>query len=367
MLIEWGRVSAYRVPTDEPEESDGTATWDSTTVLVVELSAGGETGLGYSYTSKAAASVAQEFVEKDLLGQNHHSIPALNLAMGIRARNLGKPGLVSTAISAADTCLWDLQARLLNCSLTDLLGRSRDRIPAYGSGGFTSYSEPQLIKQLTNWAESGLREVKMKVGRHPDQDLSRVKAVSRALGGSASLFVDANGAYSRKQGLEKASHYADLNVTWFEEPVSSDDRTGLSLLVNRAPASLRIAAGEYCYVLDDARMLIESQAVDVLQADATRCGGVSGFMKIAAACEMHHFPLSAHTAPSLHAALCCSAIPAINVEYFHDHVRVESMLFEDSQKQRGGYLIAEEERRGLGLILQRRKCEEFLVFNWDSR
>jgi L-alanine-DL-glutamate epimerase-like enolase superfamily enzyme len=361
--IRTGRVAALRIPTDQPNESDGTAVWDSTGVVIVELTAGEVTGLGFSYANTAAAHLAKELIEKVVLKGDPFDIPALHSALDMQTRNWGRPGLVSSAISAIDTCLWDLKARLLDRPLLTILGGMRDEIPAYGSGGFTSYTEKQLIDQLTGWASDGLRSVKMKIGREPDQDVPRVTAVQKALNGRAELFVDANGAYTRKQALRKAQQFADLNVTWFEEPVTSDDRVGLHLLVEHAPPVMNIAAGEYIYVLDDARLLLEAQAVDILQADVTRCGGVTNFLKIGNVCETYHFPLSAHTSPSVHATLGCALVPAINVEYFHDHARIEQMIFDGAAKAVNGNLKPDLSRPGLGLELKRAAAEKFQIFS----
>jgi L-alanine-DL-glutamate epimerase-like enolase superfamily enzyme len=363
--IESGRIAALRIPTDQPEESDGTAVWDSTGVVIVELTAGGVTGLGFSYANDTAAHVAKQLIEKVVLERNAFDIPAIHSALDIQVRNWGRPGLVSTAISAIDNCLWDLKARLLKQPLLAILGKMREQVTAYGSGGFTSYSEKQLIDQLTGWASDGLPSVKMKIGRHPDQDVSRVAAAQKALNGRAELFVDANGAYTRKQALHKAHQFGELGVTWFEEPVTSDDRVGLHLLVEHAPPVMNIAAGEYCYVLDDARLLLEAQAVDVLQADVTRCGGVTNFLKIANVCETYHFPLSAHTSPSVHATLCCAVVPAINVEYFHDHARIEQMFFDGALKPVNGNLKPDLSRLGLGLEVKRADAEKFQIFSAD--
>ena len=367
LKITSGKVSAYRVPTDQPEESDGTAVWDSTGVVLVELTAGNKTGLGYSYAAEAAAHVARELIEKVLFGRDPFDIPALATALGMHVRNMGKPGLVSSAIAAVDNCLWDLKARLLGLSLVNLLGRMRDDVTAYGSGGFTSYTEKQLTDQMIAWASEGIKYVKMKIGREPSQDVARVAAVQKALKGKAELFVDANGAYLRKQALQKAQQFGDLGVRWFEEPVTSDDRVGLRLVVERAPAIMSIAAGEYCYVLDDFRLLIDGRAVDVLQADATRCGGVSNFMKAGGVCETYHLPLSAHTSPSLHATLCCAVPAAINVEYFHDHVRIEHMFFDGALTAKNGMLRPDPTRPGLGLELKRKDAEKYRVWDGDVR
>lgn len=361
-VVTSGQITALRVPTDQAEESDGTAVWDSTTVLIVELTAAGVTGLGFSYTTAGAAHVAKELIEKVVLQREAFDIPAIHSALDMQVRNWGRQGLVSTAISAIDTCLWDLKARLLNRPLLTILGKIREEVPAYGSGGFTSYTEKQLIDQLTGWASDGLSSVKMKIGRHPDQDVQRVSKVQKALNGRAELFVDANGAYTRKQALHKAQQFGDLGVTWFEEPVTSDDRVSLHLMVEHAPPVMNIAAGEYCYVLDDARLLLEAQAVDVLQTDVTRCGGVTNFQKIGNVCETYHFPLSAHTSPSVHATLCCALAPAINVEYFHDHARIEQMIFDGALKPVNGNLKPDLSHPGLGLELKRADAEKFQIF-----
>ncbi len=360
--IHSGKVHAFTIPTDLPE-SDGTAKWDATTVVIVELNAGSATGIGYAYANLAAAHVAKELVERCIIDADAFEIPALHSKLDRAVRNWGRPGLVSSAISAIDTCLWDLKARLLDRSLITLLGRVRDSIPAYGSGGFTSYTKEQLVDQLTGWAAEGLRSVKMKIGREPEKDVERVRAVQKALAGKAELFVDANGAYSRKQALEKSRQFGDLGVTWFEEPVTSDDRIGLHMLVEHAPPVVRIAAGEYIYVLDDARLLLEAQAVDVLQTDVTRCGGVTNFIKIGDACEIAHYPFSAHTSPSIHATLCCSVLSAINVEYFHDHARIERMIFDGAVEPVDGNLHPDAGRPGLGLELKRSDAAKYQAFS----
>lgn len=271
--------------------------------------------------------MARQLIEKTIIGSDAFNIPAMHRAMDRFTRNMGRPGLVSTAISAIDICLW--------VSLAKLLGLVRESVPAYGSGGFTSYTEGQLLDQLGGWAAAWFTAVKMKIGRESASDIGRATLVARELGSSCQLFVDANGAYGRKEALAKAGDFAELGVTWFEEPVSSDDLAGLRLLVQQSPAGIRIAAGEYIYVLDDAKTLIHRDSVDVLQADVTRCGGITNLLKIAAACEMNHLPLSAHTAPSIHAAVCCACEPAINIEYLYDHARIEDIFFDGAAKVDG--------------------------------
>jgi len=341
-------VMAFTIPTDFPE-SDGTLEWDSTTLVLAEVSAGNQRGIGYTYADNATATLIRERLIRLIEGRDAMAIPAAWAAMVRNTRNLGRPGIVSAAIAAVDSALWDLKARLLGIPLVTLLGAVRDRVPVYGSGGFTSYSAHQLQKQLRNWVASGIRRVKMKVGREAAKDPARVHIARESIGNDVELFVDANGAYTRKQALAQAERFAEDRVTWFEEPVSSDDLQGLRLLRNRAPAGMNIAAGEYGYDLSYFRRMLDAGAVDILQADATRCAGITGFMEVGALCNAFGLPLSAHTAPSLHAHPCCSLSRVCHVEYFHDHARIESLLFDGALTPVDGDLIPDLSRPGLGL------------------
>jgi L-alanine-DL-glutamate epimerase-like enolase superfamily enzyme len=190
----------------------------------------------------------------------------------------------------------------------------------------------------------------MKIGRDPAQDLIRVKAVRGAIGPEVELFVDANGAYTRKQALGQAYRFAEMGVTWFEEPVSSDDLAGLRLIRDSGPPGMNIAAGEYGYNAWYFERMLAAGSVDVLQADATRCGGITGFLQADALCEGHHVPLSAHTAPSIHAHVCCAGQRVVHTEYFFDHVRFERMAFDGAIEARHGMLSPDRGRPGLGLV-----------------
>ena len=356
--VEHVRVKVFTIPTDLPE-SDGTIEWDSTTMVLVEVDAGGQTGIGYTYSHVTAAELIRATLSKFVLGRDPFDIPAIWFEMVRQVRNLGLQGIAATAISAIDNALWDLKAKLLGLPLVKLLGAAHESVPAYGSGGFTSYSIPQLQAQLGRWAQHGLKRVKMKVGREPECDVERVGAVRGAIGDDVQLYVDANGAYTRKQALGLAEEFAEQRVTWFEEPVSSQDLEGLRLIRDRAPAGMAIAAGEYGYDPVYFRRMIEAGAVDILQADATRCLGITGFLQAAALCQAHCIPLSAHTAPTLHAHVCCAVVPAYDVEYFHDHARIEQMLFDGAAVPVGGNLSPDLSRPGLGIELKRADAERF--------
>ncbi|HEY7404246.1 MAG TPA: enolase C-terminal domain-like protein [Candidatus Angelobacter sp.] len=355
--VESVRVSSYTVPTDEPE-SDGTLEWNRTTLVLVEVKAAGKNGLGYTYADIATASLIHNTLAGIVIQSDAMSPPAIYAAMWRNLRNLGRPGICSMAISAVDCALWDLKARLLNVPLVTLLGQVRSGAPIYGSGGFISYSDQRLAEQLSGWASQGIRSVKMKIGRDTSRDLHRTRLARGAIGTDTELFVDANGAYNRKQALIQAEKFAGLNVCWFEEPVSSDDLQGLRLLRDRAPAGMDIAAGEYGYDLFYFQRMLAAGAVDVQQADITRCGGVTGFLQVASLCQAHNIPLSAHTAPALHTHVVCAVTPFRNLEYFHDHVRIERMLFDGLPQLANGELRPDLSRPGLGLELKRAEEEK---------
>ncbi|HSB76107.1 MAG TPA: enolase C-terminal domain-like protein [Terriglobales bacterium] len=351
-------VSTFTVPTDAPE-SDGTFKWDKTTMVLVEVHAAGHTGLGYTYADASAAKLIHGVLSAVVKGSDALAVTSTYMAMWQRIRNLGRPGICSTAISALDCALWDLKARLLGLPLVTLLGQVRRGAPVYGSGGFTSYSDKQLADQLAGWVKAGIPQVKMKIGRDAARDRQRVRLAREAIGQDPELLVDANGAYGRKQALAQAEFFTAFGVCWFEEPVSSDDLEGLRLIRDRAPAMMEIAAGEYGYDIFYFRRMLEAGAVDVLQADITRCGGITAFLQVAALCQAHNLPLSAHTAPALHTHAACAVSPFKNLEYFHDHVRIESMFFEGVPKLVNGELRPDLSRPGLGLELRQADAQRF--------
>jgi len=358
--IEGVRASAYEIPTDS-DESEGTLSWTSTVLVVVEATAGGMRGLGHTYADTATARLIRDTLAASVRGRNAFDLPGAWDAMVRSIRNLGRPGIASMAISGVDVALWDLKAKLLDLPLCKLIGQAREAVPVYGSGGFTSYSITQLQQQLGGWVAQGIPRVKMKIGTHPADDLDRVRAARAAIGADADLYVDANGAYTRKQALRQAELFADLGVVWFEEPVSSDDLEGLRLIRDRAPAGMNIAAGEYGYDLWYFRRMLEAGAVDVQQADGSRCGGITGFLRAGTLVEARGMPLSAHCAPSLHLHACCAVPNLWPIEYFHDHVRIESMLFDGAVSPTDGLLHPDLTRPGIGLDFKRKDAERFAV------
>lgn len=356
-------VSAYSVPTDVPE-ADGTLAWDRTGVVVVEATAGGVTGLGWTYTNPAAAEVARDILVPAVTGLDAMNVAGAYESLARLVRNDGRPGMVAMAVSAVDTALWDLKARLLDLPLCKLLGVARDEVPVYGSGGFTTYTDTQMRAQLLRWVnEQRLPRVKIKVGEaggtRVQRDLARMWQAREIIGADVELFVDANGAYSRKQAIRVAEAALDLEVVWYEEPVSSDDLPGLGQI--RHAVVPDVAAGEYGYDLSYFQRMCAAEAVDCLQIDVTRCGGVTEWQRGAAVAHAHGLQVSGHGSPGLHAQIAGATPNVRHVEWFHDHERIESMLFDGLPDPTGGAVRPQDAKApGHGMSLRRSAAQPYL-------
>jgi len=350
---------AYKIPTDRPE-SDGTLEWHETTLVTVYADCAGKRGFGYGYSDSSAVDLIEEKLGEFVVGSDPMQVEKTWELLNNKVRNLGDTGVASMAIASVDNALWDLKARLLDLPLTILLGKVRDRIEAYGSGGFTSYSDDILRDHFESYARDGFRAVKMKIGRNAQDDARRVAVARAAVGDGVALYVDANGAYTPYQALEVASMLEANRVSWFEEPVNHLDRKGLALVRNRIPPGIPVSVGEYGFTLEYFRELLGQQCCDILQADATRCG-ITGFMKASVLSEAFGIPFSAHTAPSIHVHCACAASRAMNIEYFYDHVRIEKMLLEGAAEVREGMVSPDMSRPGLGLELKEKDAEQYRI------
>lgn len=359
--IEAVEVRAYNIPTDPRPESDGTAKWASTPLCTVHVTAGGRRGFGYGYIHRAGAVLIEDTLAP-LLGDR----PAMDVAgawetMRRATRNIGQRGLARSAIGAVDIALWDLKARLLDVSVATLLGARRERCAAYASGGFTSQSFDEMAAQLTRWVEEGFRRVKIKVGRHTGEDVERVRAARAAIGPETELFVDANGAYTPSLAIDMAHRFAEHDIVWFEEPVSSHHLSDLRRIRQRVPPGIRIAAGEYGSDIFEVRRMCEEEAVDVVQPDPIRAGGFTGFLRAAEVCDAFSTPISAHTAPQLAAHVCCAAPGVLHLEWFHDHARIDRLLFDGAVRPDDGFVRPDRGRPGIGIELKEQDAEQYRV------
>ena len=351
--VERVEAAAYTVPTDAPE-ADGTAAWDSTTLVVVRAHAGGRTGTGWTYGPAACAAVVRDQLAGVVVGRPAHAVVGSWQAMVTAVRNATRAGAAGYALSATDVALWDLKARLLEVPVAELLGRVWDEVPVYGSGGFTTYGDERMTDQLAGWVHrQGIPRVKIKIGesrgRRSRRDVARMRRAREVIGPDAELYVDANGGYRRKQAVRVLREAADSGVTWFEEPVSSDDLEGLAMV--RAAVDADVTAGEYGTDVTYFRRMCEARAVDCLQVDATRCGGYTEWLRAAAVAASFGLDVSAHCAPNLHAPVAAATPNVRHLEWFHDHVRIESELFTGALDPAGGQVRPHPDRPGHGMDL----------------
>ncbi|GAB2964955.1 mandelate racemase [Amycolatopsis acidiphila] len=351
-VVESVHARAYRIPTPAPE-ADGTLEWDSTTIVVVHIRAGGVTGLGWTYCDAACVPLITGTLAPVVCGRPVLDVPAAWSAMRRCIRNLGRPGLASCALSAVDIALWDAAARVAGLPVARLLGRVHAEVALYGSGGFTSQSVPQLQAQLDTWVHrQQIPRVKIKIGEcwggEPERDLTRIRISRAVVGTGVELYVDANGGYTIGQARRVARHLEAADVRWFEEPVSSDDLAGLAEL--RGATTVDIAAGEYGYDLSYfARML---GSVDCLQIDVTRCGGYTEWRRVAALAAAANRDVSAHCAPNLSAHVALATPNFRHLEWFADHDRIESAFFDGALDPAGGQVVPDPAVAGHGLTLK---------------
>jgi L-alanine-DL-glutamate epimerase-like enolase superfamily enzyme len=357
-------VSAYTVPTDQPE-ADGTFAWDSTTLVLVEARAGDVTGTGWTYAPTAAVAVVRDLLAPEVTGRDALDPEGSWTAMVRAVRNAGRPGLVACAISAVDIALWDLAARVQARSLADLWDESVAPVEVYGSGGFTTYDDATLEAQLRGWLELGCTKVKIKIGESwgtcAERDLERTAQAGLVVDGAAEVMVDANGGYDVEQALQVGSRLDALGVSWFEEPVSSDDHEGLTAVREHLHAD--VAAGEYGY--DHASFVHLAPHVDCLQVDVTRCGGYTEWRHVAADPRLAGVPLSGHCAPYASLPVAATTPALRHVEYFHDHVRIERAFLDGCALPVDGHLTVPD-GPGHGLTFRRRDAEEHRVADWTS-
>jgi L-alanine-DL-glutamate epimerase-like enolase superfamily enzyme len=357
-------VHAFTLPTDGPGgvECDGTMQWSSTTMVLVQVHAGRWTGTGYTYGDRSVAAFVESLLVPVVAGAAVAAPAQVWQRMYEAIRNAGQPGVGSMAIAAVDLALWDLKARMRELPLTGILPSFHEEVPVYGSGGFTNYPDDRLAAQLRSWVEAGIPRVKIKTSRCPEADPGRLSVARKEIGDDVELFTDSNGALSRKQALAWAQRFAgEWNVSWMEEPVTSDDPEGLRLLRDHGPAGLDIAAGEYGYRLRDFTTLLDAGAVDCLQADLTRCGGITGLLQVAGLCAARKLDLSAHCAPALSAHAFCAVPTLRHLEYFHDHVRFESLAFDGTLAPSGGALRPDRSLPGNGLEVRWQDLEQYRV------
>jgi L-alanine-DL-glutamate epimerase-like enolase superfamily enzyme len=287
---------------------------DSQYVIATSLQASdGATGQGFSWAVQAGAQAVQAMIDTDCarIAVGGPLVPALAWdRMWHQLRESGS-GVTTLAMAAIDIALWDLQAKSAGLGLVDFIGRQRDSVPVYGSGVNRHLSLDELSDQVHRFVEAGHGRVKMKVGLPSlEEDLERVAAVRRILGPSRLLMVDANQLWDLPTARRAARAMSAYDIFWLEEPLPAEDLRGYAQL--RAAIDIPLAAGESLYSEAQFRDVLLAGAVDYLQPNVCRVGGITPFLRIARLAAMFSIPVVPHLLPDLSGQLAlCLPLPSM--------------------------------------------------------
>jgi L-alanine-DL-glutamate epimerase-like enolase superfamily enzyme len=280
-----------------------------------------------------------------------------------KVRGYGRKGIAFCAISSLDIALWDLKAKVFGVPLYRLLGPYTDTVPIYGSGGWTSFDEAELVREQTGYVERGIPRVKMKVaidfGKDEAQDIRRLAAVRKAVGDDVEIFVDANNGYYARQAIAMSKRFEQYDVRWFEEPVLADDIQGLAT-ISRA-TTIPVATGEHEYTKYGFKELITQGGADIVQPDVGRVGGVTEWMKVAHLAHAFNLPVAPHAVQLVHLHLACATPNLRVVEYLGVSEETDKIFFTEFPEPKNGMWSPYPDRPGLGLELDPKAVEKYRV------
>jgi len=311
------------------------------------LTTQGFEGIGFSYALRMGGegqyAHARELASH-LLGEDPNDIPKIWEKLLWAGASAGRSGIAVQALAAFDIALWDLKAKRADLSIAKLIGAYRDSVPCYNtSGGYLQAPIEEILENADRSLERGIRGVKIKVGQ-PDvaADLKRLEALRKHLGDSVPIMVDANQQWDRTTALRFGRRVEDLNLTWIEEPLDAYDVEGHAAIADVLDTP--IATGEMLSSLDEHRMLINQGAVDIIQPDAPRIGGITPFLRLANLADQAGLDMSPHFVMEIHIhlAACYPREPWV------EHFEWLEPLFNERLKIDNGR-IEVPDRPGLGL------------------
>jgi L-alanine-DL-glutamate epimerase-like enolase superfamily enzyme len=357
MKVTGGEAACYRIRLREPWQSA------SHTITVFELITArlrtdtGQEGTGWAFTVGAGGTAIAAFVADDLLpvvpGLDPAAVEHAWRRLYAKVRDAAPGGLALLGVAAVDIALWDLKAQAAGEPLYRLLGASRDRAEAYGSGINLNLPIPALLGQFRRWQARGFRAFKMKVGSDdPRMDVERVRAVREQIGPDAMLMLDANQKWTAGEAARRIRAFEPYDPYWIEEPLPADDVEGHAWL--RAHIGCPVALGENLFSAAAFNEFLRHDAVDLVQPDVVRVGGITPFMKIAHLAEGSGIPTAPHLVMELSGQLCCAIQQASMIEDLDGGSLAELDALEEPIATAQGYFTPPA-RPGHGVR-----------FNWDA-
>ena len=323
----------------------------------------GITGLGIGKSAPGIKQIVESIFAPILIGQDPYDIEKLWDLMYWAIRSFGRKGVAFQAISSVDISLWDLKAKSLDLPLYKLLGAFSDAVPIYGSGGWTNYTEEQLVREMTDYVDRGIPRVKMKVGKDfgksEKEDLQRLELVRKSVGDDIEIFVDANWGYYPKQAIMMAKQFENYNIGWFEEPTTAEDIAGLSEI--RHSISMPLASGELEYSKYGFKELISRGGCDIAQPDVGHVGGITEWLKIAHIAHSFNIQIAPHAHQLVHLHLGCATPNLKVIEYMNTSLEIDRIFFNEFPQQKGGMWKPFHDKPGLGLDLNPKAVEKWAV------